>query len=636
MYRHLLDRKETTFPNINLEKGTEEEKSEIFPDVLSSPVSSKSKHSLKKTSASSPELSSIQKNHRQHDQEKSEHEISENFSLTSQKFSSLSSRVFAGMSTRYDFPLETSKMALLVIDIQEFLSKRTNNLNFHQSFLFDVSLPQALPNIERLLTTTRNCRNGGEIIFTYLEALTDDCRDVSLDYKLSGSKLGTKLPTPSNPAKFLPQILPDRTTDILIPKTSCSVFISTNIHYVLRNLNVEQVVICGQLTNQCVESAARDAADLGYFVTVVSDACAALSEDDHEKGLYGMKGFSRILGTDEVIAEIQENSLQAHTKKMDSFAPIPPPPQSPPPLPYEETLDEQIITSNEISSDEVPTSEEKNAIDPATVSEKSHADSATEPRTLLTTQSQLNITGVNQYKLPAASDGAIIALLNTLQLAGVNFLRVTTVDICNSIRCKAVPIKYILSNLNSENQFAKITSLAEACLAGLPSHVDSVVSGTGLTASRVLYLQPDLNTLRVLPYAPSHAFVMASARDQQTGNVSPFCTRSLLSRIKLLAEQNFGLVFHVGAEIEFQLFSASLDNTKLPTTVDQSLFANSTTLNDQECFINDLVEQLDKQNIDIELVHSESAGGQLEVVLKYQEDIMKIADNVILTREVSW
>ena len=29
------------------------------------------------------------------------------------------------------------------------------------------------------------------------------------------------------------------------------------------------------MTNQCVESAVRDAADLGFFVTVVEDACAA-------------------------------------------------------------------------------------------------------------------------------------------------------------------------------------------------------------------------------------------------------------------------------------------------------------------------------------------------------------------------
>ena len=72
----------------------------------------------------------------------------------------------------------------------------------------------------------------------------------------------------------------------------------------LRNLEVEQLVVCGQLTDQCVESAVRDAADRGYLVTVAEDACAAQSERDHEKGLHGMRGFSRQLSTDQVLQEL--------------------------------------------------------------------------------------------------------------------------------------------------------------------------------------------------------------------------------------------------------------------------------------------------------------------------------------------
>ena len=92
--------------------------------------------------------------------------------------------------------------------------------------------------------------------------------------------------------------------DIVIPKTACSVFTSTNIKYVLDNLFIEQLVICGQLTDQCVESAVRDAADLGYLVSVVDDACAAHSDDDHRRGLRGMKGFCRIVSTEQVVTEM--------------------------------------------------------------------------------------------------------------------------------------------------------------------------------------------------------------------------------------------------------------------------------------------------------------------------------------------
>ena len=52
-----------------------------------------------------------------------------------------------------------------------------------------------------------------------------------------------------------------------------STLISTNIDYVLRNLGVKQLVISGLITDQCVESAIRDACDLGYLVTQGRDAC---------------------------------------------------------------------------------------------------------------------------------------------------------------------------------------------------------------------------------------------------------------------------------------------------------------------------------------------------------------------------
>lgn len=55
---------------------------------------------------------------------------------------------------------------------------------------------------------------------------------------------------------------------------------STTIDYVLQNLGVSSLVVCGMISNQCVESSARDAAGLGYRVTMVSDATTAHTQDD--------------------------------------------------------------------------------------------------------------------------------------------------------------------------------------------------------------------------------------------------------------------------------------------------------------------------------------------------------------------
>ena len=54
--------------------------------------------------------------------------------------------------------------------------------------------------------------------------------------------------------------------EMIFRKTSSNVFISTNIDCVLRNLGVRSLIIAGIMTDQCVESAVRDACDLGYLV----------------------------------------------------------------------------------------------------------------------------------------------------------------------------------------------------------------------------------------------------------------------------------------------------------------------------------------------------------------------------------
>jgi ureidoacrylate peracid hydrolase len=58
------------------------------------------------------------------------------------------------------------------------------------------------------------------------------------------------------------------------------------------------------MTDQCVESAVREAGDLGYLVTLVTDACTTDSAERHEQSLLGIRGYSRQRRTDEVVAEI--------------------------------------------------------------------------------------------------------------------------------------------------------------------------------------------------------------------------------------------------------------------------------------------------------------------------------------------
>jgi ureidoacrylate peracid hydrolase len=91
---------------------------------------------------------------------------------------------------------------------------------------------------------------------------------------------------------------------MIFRKTSSNVLISTNLDYVLRNLGVRSLIVAGLMTDQCVESAVRDACDLGYLVTLVTDACTTTNAARHEQSLTGVRGYCRQSCTDALVAEI--------------------------------------------------------------------------------------------------------------------------------------------------------------------------------------------------------------------------------------------------------------------------------------------------------------------------------------------
>ena len=130
--------------------------------------------------------------------------------------------------------------------------------------------------------------------------MTRDGRDRSLDYKISG----IDVPRGSWDAQILDEIAPGA-DEMVFRKTSSSVFISTNIDFVLRNLEVRSLIIAGMMTDQCVESAVRNACDLGYLVTLLTNACVTESAERHHQALVGIRGYCRQCRTDQLLAEIE-------------------------------------------------------------------------------------------------------------------------------------------------------------------------------------------------------------------------------------------------------------------------------------------------------------------------------------------
>ncbi|CAM5777274.1 cysteine hydrolase [Labrys miyagiensis] len=159
-----------------------------------------------------------------------------------------------------------------------------------------------IPNQARLQAAARAA--GIEVIFTVLESLTQDGRDRSLDHKISG----LNFPKGCWEAKVIDAVGPEG-DEIIIPKTASGIFNATNIEYVLRNLGIEFLVIYGVVTDQCVESAIRDAADRGFLVTQIEDCCAAETPENHAASIEGMRGhYCRTRSTEEMIEEIRRIS----------------------------------------------------------------------------------------------------------------------------------------------------------------------------------------------------------------------------------------------------------------------------------------------------------------------------------------
>lgn len=192
-------------------------------------------------------------------------------------------------------PITPSRTALLVIDAQNWVmdeEKRHPRPAFYED-----ARNLVIPNLRRLIAAARE--RGVEVIFTVMENFTEDGRDRSLDYKLSGFFI----PKGSHDARVIDALAPGR-DEMVIPKTSSSLFNSTNFEYLVRNIGIDTIIVTGFLTDQCVDHTIRDGADRGFHMVCVSDACATDTRERHLAALDAFKGYCRTETTESLIGEI--------------------------------------------------------------------------------------------------------------------------------------------------------------------------------------------------------------------------------------------------------------------------------------------------------------------------------------------
>jgi nicotinamidase-related amidase len=232
---------------------------------------------------------------------------------------------FLNIRHRLKPPLNLESCALLVIDMQEYQVRGDGSIGR----LFDKLVPGMLkyyverteelviPNIKLVLNLFHE--NNLPVYFTKFATKRTDGRDLTggirEQNKLAMNLIGEPIfPHEQEPsASIIPELSP-KGSDVVLIKTTSGTFSSTDIDHQLKNLGIETVIIVGVVTHFCVENTARIAADLGYNVIVIDDACAAWSPDLHEAALRVMDlFFISILQTKRILKQL-ERKIKKLTK----------------------------------------------------------------------------------------------------------------------------------------------------------------------------------------------------------------------------------------------------------------------------------------------------------------------------------
>jgi len=157
--------------------------------------------------------------------------------------------------------------------------------------------------------------------------------------------------------------------------------------------------------------------------------------------------------------------------------------------------------------------------------------------------------------------------------------------------------------------------------------LDQLQPVEGLGPVGEVRLVPDLDTFRVLPYAPRTGAVLVDLVGLD-GEAAPQCPRSFLKRMNAwLAKRR--LTLEVAFENEFSLATRSDDGF---TPVDSSLCFSTIGMTASQGYVDDLVDALDEQGIALEQYYAELGHGQQEISTAHAPSL-RACDEQVLVRE---
>jgi nicotinamidase-related amidase len=82
----------------------------------------------------------------------------------------------------------------------------------------------------------------------------------------------------------------------VVDKAGKGAFYATDLHSILQNRGIENLIVCGVTTEVCVHSTVREANDRGYRCIVPGDCCGSYIPEFHEVGLRMIAAQGGIFG----------------------------------------------------------------------------------------------------------------------------------------------------------------------------------------------------------------------------------------------------------------------------------------------------------------------------------------------------
>jgi ureidoacrylate peracid hydrolase len=185
--------------------------------------------------------------------------------------------------------------ALLVVDVQnDFVA----DAGYFAQVGADVKTIQR--SIPRLLTLIDRAREAG-VLVVFVQAIYDP-EFVSGPMRERNIRAKREMPrwlTGSWGAEFY--AVRPRPGEPVIVKHRYSAMINTELDSLLKRRGIRSLLLTGVSTDTCVESTARDAYFMDYYVTLVADCCGGATERDH---LVALERFERDYGAVVTAAEV--------------------------------------------------------------------------------------------------------------------------------------------------------------------------------------------------------------------------------------------------------------------------------------------------------------------------------------------